>query len=114
MCRLQGNRHPAPWFGCLQTVQNRAATCSHGAAQRALIQLIRAFPATQSAFQIKMAMINTAIQEDVADAFALVARSMKALLLGQPNQWVRCSDTEDPRMVHWSPTNSCEASVSPS
>jgi hypothetical protein len=59
-----------------------------------------------------MAMINIAIQEDLADALALVARSMKALLLGQPNQWVRSSDTDDPRMVHWSPTNSCEVSVS--
>jgi hypothetical protein len=37
---------------------------------------------------------------------ALVTRSMKALLLGEPNLWVRCSDTEDARMVHWSPTNS--------
>ncbi len=59
-----------------------------------------------------MAMINIAIQEDLADALALVTRSMKALLLGEPNQWVRCSDAEEPRMVHWSPTNSCEASVS--
>jgi hypothetical protein len=37
---------------------------------------------------------------------------MKALLLGEPNQGVRCSDTENSRMVHWSPSNSCEASVS--
>ena len=91
---------------------NRSATCLHGAAQIPLIQLIRTFSAIQSAFQIKMAMINIAIQEDLADALAVVARSMKALLLGQPNQWVRCSDTEDPRMVHWSPTNSCEVLVS--
>jgi hypothetical protein len=62
----------------------------------------------------KNGMINVAIQEDLPNALALVARSMKALLLRQPNQWVRCSDTEDPRMVHWSPANSCEASVSPS
>jgi hypothetical protein len=55
-----------------------------------------------------------AIEEDLADALALVTRSIKALLLRQPDQWVRCSDTEDPRMVHWSPANSCEASVSPS
>lgn len=27
---------------------------------------------------------------------------MKALLLGEPNQWVCSPDTEDPRMVHWS------------
>jgi hypothetical protein len=46
-----------------------------------------------------MAMINIAIQEHLADALAVLARSMKALLLGQPNQWVRCSDTENPRMV---------------
>ena len=91
---------------------NRSATCLHGAAQIPLIQLIRTFPAIQGAFQIKMAMINIAIQEDLADALALIARSMKALLLGQPNQRVRRSDTDDPRMVHWSPTNSCEASVS--
>jgi hypothetical protein len=100
--------------GCLHTVQNRAATCFHGAAQIALIQLIRAFSAIEGAFQIKMAMTNIAIQEDLADALALLARRMKALLLGEPNQRIRRSDTEDPRMVHWSPANSCEASVSPS
>jgi hypothetical protein len=49
--------------GCLQTVQNRAATRFHGAAQIALIQLIRAFPAIQSAFQIKMAMTDIASKE---------------------------------------------------
>jgi len=42
----------------------------HGAAQIALIQPIRTFSAIQSAFQIKMAMINIAIQEDLADALA--------------------------------------------
>ena len=61
---------------------------------------------------VRMAMINIAIQEDLADALALVARSVKALLLDQPNQWVRRSDTEDPKTVHWSPTNSCEVLVS--
>jgi hypothetical protein len=100
-------------FGCLHTLQNRAAARSHGAAQIALIQLIRAFLAIQRAFQIKMAMINIAIQEDLPNALALVTRSMKALLLGEPNRWIRCTDTEDTRMVHWSPTNSCEASVFP-
>jgi hypothetical protein len=39
---------------------------------------------------------------------------MKAVLLGEPNRRVRCSDTEDPRTVHWSPTNSREVSVLPS
>ena len=92
--------------GCLQTVQNRAATHFHGAVQIALIQLIRAFRAIQSAFQIKMAVIDIAIEEDLADALALVTRSIKALLLRQPDQWARCSDTEDLRMVHWSPANS--------
>ena len=48
--------------GCLHTVQNRAATCFYGTAQIALIQLIRGFLAIQGAFQIKMAMINIAIQ----------------------------------------------------
>ena len=47
--------------GRLHTVQNRAATGFRGAAQIALIQLIRAFPAIQSAFLIKMAMIDIAI-----------------------------------------------------
>jgi hypothetical protein len=59
-------------------------------------------------------MIDIAIQEDLPNAIAVVTRSMKALLLGEPNRWVRCSDAEDPRMVHWSTTNSCEASVSAS
>ena len=61
-----------------------------------------------------MAMINIAIQEDLPNALAVVTRSMKGLLLGEPNQWIGCSDSEDPRMVHWSPAISCEASVSPS
>jgi hypothetical protein len=52
---------------------NRSATCLHGAVQIPLIQLIRTFSAIQSAFQTKMAMINIAIQEDLADALAVVA-----------------------------------------
>src|SRR6202521_4243998 len=100
--------------GCLQTVQNRLTSCFHGAAQIALIQLIRAFLAIRSTFQIKMTIINIAIQENLPNAFALVTCGMKALLLGEPNRRVRCSDTYDPRMVHWSPTNSCEVSVLPS
>ena len=65
-------------------------------------ELIRAFPATQSALPVTMAMIDIAIEKDLADALALVPRRMKALLLRRPNQWVRCSDTEHPGMVHWS------------
>jgi hypothetical protein len=42
---------------------------------------------------------------------ALIARRMKALLLSEPNRRVRCSDAEDPRMVHWLPADSCEQSV---
>src|ERR1700733_2968023 len=38
----------------------------------------------------------------------LVARRMNALLLREPGRRVRGSDTEDPRMVHWSATNSWE------
>ena len=68
----------------------------------------------QSAFQMKVAMINIAVQEDLANALALVACNMKALRLGEPNHWVHCSDTEDPRLIQWSPADSCEASVSPS
>jgi hypothetical protein len=63
--------------GSIYTVQNRAATCFHGAAQITLIQLIRAFLAIQLAFQIKIAMLNIAIQEDLPNALALVTRSMK-------------------------------------
>jgi hypothetical protein len=33
------------------------------------------------------------------------------LLLSEPNRWVRRSDTEDLRRVHWSTTGSCEPSV---
>jgi hypothetical protein len=100
--------------GSLNAVQNRAATCLHGAPQITLIQLIGAFLAIQAVLQIKMAVFDIAVQEDPANAVALVTRGMKALLLGEPNRWARCSDTEDPRMVHWSSANSCEASVSPS
>jgi hypothetical protein len=38
-----------------------------------------------SDFQGRFAELNIAIQEDLADALALAARSMKALLLGQPS-----------------------------
>src|SRR5947207_14526972 len=79
--------------GCLQTVQNRLTTCFHGAAQIALIQLIRTFLAVRSTFQIKMTIINVAIQEDLPNALTLVTRRMKALLLGKPSRRVRCSDT---------------------
>ncbi len=99
--------------GCPHTVQNCAATCFHGSAQIALIQLIRAFLAIHSTLQIKMTIVDIAIQEDLPKAIALVTRSMKALLLRESNRRVRCSDTEYPRMVHWSPTDSCEKLVFP-
>jgi hypothetical protein len=57
--------------GCVHSVENRAATCFHGAAQIALIQLIGTFPAIQSDLQIEMAIINIAIQEDIPNALAL-------------------------------------------
>jgi hypothetical protein len=47
---------------------------------------------------MKVAMINIAIQEDLPNALALLTRSMKAFLSGEPDQGIRCSDTEDPRM----------------
>src|SRR5216683_7461297 len=74
--------------GCLHTVQNRLTTCFHGAAQIALVQLIRGFLASRSTFQIKMTIINIAIQENLPNALALVARRMKALLLRELNRWV--------------------------
>ena len=60
--------------GALHTVQNCAATCLHSAAPIALIQLIRGLLSAQGAFQIKMAVINIAIQEDLPNALALVHR----------------------------------------
>src|SRR5580700_12208421 len=78
--------------GCLHTVQNRLTTCFHGAAQIALIQLIRAFLAIRRTFQIKITIIDIAIQKNLPNALTLIARSMKALLLGEPGRWVRCSD----------------------
>jgi hypothetical protein len=86
--------------GCLYTVQNRAATCLHGPAQIALIQLIGTLAAIQSIFQIKMAMINTTIQENLSNALTPVARRVKCLFLGEPKWWVRSSGAENPRMVH--------------
>ena len=62
------------------TVQNHVATCFHGTAQIALIQLIRPVARIQGAFKIEMAMINIAIQEDLPNAIALVTRSK-----GHPN-----------------------------
>jgi hypothetical protein len=70
------------------------------------------YESTAEGLSKQKGMINIAIQEDLPNALALVTRGMNAFLLGEPNQWVRCSDTEDPRMVHWSPAVSCEASVS--
>ncbi len=37
--------------------------------------------------------IDIAIQENLPNALTLVTRCMKALLLGEPNRRVRCSDT---------------------
>ena len=99
--------------GCLQTVQNRLTPCFHGAAQVALIQLISGFLAIWSTFQIKMTIIDIAIQENLPNALTLVTRCMKALLLRELKRWVRGSDTEDPRMVHWLPPDPCEPSVLP-
>ena len=65
--------------------------------------------AIQKTFQIKMAMINIAIQEDLPNVLALVTGSVEAFFLCKPNPWVRCSDTDDPRMVHCSLSNSREA-----
>jgi hypothetical protein len=79
--------------GRLQTVQNRLTTCFHGAAQIALIQLIRAFLAIRSTFQIKMTIVNVAIQKNLPNALTLIARSVKGLLLGKPSRRVRCADT---------------------
>jgi hypothetical protein len=44
-----------------------------------------------------MAIFNIAIQENLPNALALVARRMEALLLGKPHRRVRDSNTEDPR-----------------
>jgi len=96
--------------GGLHTVHKRAATDLHGAPQIALIQLIGGFLAAQGAFEIKMAIVNIATQEDLPDALALAAGSMKRLLLGEPNRRVRSSDTEDTRMAHCSPIDSHERS----
>jgi hypothetical protein len=91
-----------------------ATTCFHSPTQIALIQLIRAFLAIQRASQIRIAILNIAIQENLPNALALVTRRMKTLFLGELDQWVRCSDAEDPGMVHRSPAHSCEVSVLPS
>jgi hypothetical protein len=40
-----------------------------------------------------MAILDIAVQEDFPNALTLVARRMKALLLGEPNRRVRSSDT---------------------
>jgi hypothetical protein len=56
-------------------------------------------------------LVLVAIQEDLPNAFALITRRMKALRLGEPERRVRGSDTEDPRMAHWSATKSREVSV---
>jgi hypothetical protein len=59
-----------------------------------------------------MAIFNIAIQENLPNALALVARRMEALLLGKPHRRVSDSNTEDPAMVHWLPPNSGEPLVS--
>jgi hypothetical protein len=52
------------------------------------------FPRNSEPLQDKNgAMINIAMQEDLPNALSVVTGSMKALLLGEPNRWVRGSDT---------------------
>ena len=52
-------------------------------------------------------VLSRGSQHDSQLPIAMLKSNLLELLRG-------CSDTEHPRMVHWSPTNSCEASVSPS
>src|SRR5579872_213737 len=97
----------------INAIQNRSATGFHSSAQIALIQLVRTLLAIQRAFQIKMPIVDIAIQKYLPNALALVTRRMKGLLLGEPDQRVRCSETDNARMVHCSPTNSWTISVLP-
>ena len=46
---------------------------------------------SERAFQKQTAMIDMAIQEELADELAPITRSMKALLLDGTYQWVRVS-----------------------
>src|SRR3984957_5622948 len=61
---------PSPAGGVSRSVNFQknpvsAQTCFHGSTQMELIQLIRAFLAIQCTFQIKMAILNIAIQENL-------------------------------------------------
>lgn len=86
--------------GCLHTIHDRAATCSDGTRQITLIHLIRALLAMWRASEEKVTVFNVAVQEDLPNAFALVASSVEALLLREPDRRIGRSNSENPRIVH--------------
>jgi hypothetical protein len=70
-----------------------------GTTQVALIELIGAFVPIEVAFKIEMAKVDVAVQKDLPDAFALISRGTKALLLRKPELRVCRSDSDDGWMV---------------
>ncbi len=94
-----------------QAIQNRAATCLHRAGQITFIQLIGGFLAIQGSSKIKVAVFNVAVQENLPNGFALITRSVEALLLSEPDRRVRRSNSKNSWRVHWCPTVSGGESV---
>jgi len=64
----------------------------------ALTHLVRALGAIRGALQMEVTVINVTVEEYIANAFALVTRRMKAFFLRKPERWVRCPNTNDPRI----------------
>ena len=76
----------------------------HCTTQVALIELIRGFIPIQTSFEIEMAKVDVTVQKDLPNAFALISRNPKALLLCKPEPRVRRSDSDDGWIVQFLPS----------
>jgi hypothetical protein len=79
----------------LQTIQNRSTAGMHRATQVPLIEFIGAFVPIELALEVEMAKVDIAVQKNLADALAFIARRAKALLLREAQRGVCCSDSGD-------------------
>jgi hypothetical protein len=83
-----------------QTIRDCAAARLHGTTQIALVQLIRALPATEVSFQTEVPKVDVAIKKHLSNALGSVPGGMKALFLRQPERWICRTDCNNSRIAH--------------
>ena len=98
----------AEWDRKPSSVQNRLPTCFPWGRIDSAGSVDQGFPCDAGRLPDKNGDIQYRYARKSPERARLVARRMNALLLREPGRRVRGSDTEDPRMVHWSATNSWE------